>query len=154
MLLHLDTAYVYECMKRGSVSRCHVPREKRTLIDPPSCCQSVYGSKMQRVWRMFRSRPWTGVRRRRLECFRHGNAIGEQASSVADSQAGKRSAMPVEKRVVSVTGFEELGTEVWELDAIDSAPEVHILIIPGNPGSAGIISCSLGTQHLVCSYVC
>lgn len=44
----------------------------------------------------------------------------------------------MQKRVLPVRGFPSLGTEVWELPAT-AAPIVHICIVPGNPGAAGVV---------------
>jgi hypothetical protein len=66
-------------------------------------------------------------------------SLGHGYCAGRDREHFKVFSMPVTKRVVAVTGFEDLGTEVWEIEAIDSGAEAHILIIPGNPGSAGIL---------------
>jgi hypothetical protein len=44
--------------------------------------------------------------------------------------------MEITRKTVEVEGFEDLGTEVWEL-AEQASPLVHMCIVPGNPGSAG-----------------
>ena len=68
-----------------------------------------------------------------------GGAVAQRASANANSACIGTCEMPVSKRVVAVDGFEELGTEVWEVGALTD-PQVHIVIIPGNPGSAGALS--------------
>jgi hypothetical protein len=87
----------------------------------------------------------------RLSCqLRRQSVVGRQLwhghCAGADPERLKPFIMPVTKRVVPVAGFEDLGTEVWEIGAIDAVPEVHILVIPGNPGSAG--KCSI-LRHLM-----
>lgn len=65
-----------------------------------------------------------------------GGSTAQRCSVRTHSACVPACKMPVSKRTVAVDGFEELGTEVWEVCALTD-PQVHILIIPGNPGSAG-----------------
>lgn len=75
-----------------------------------------------------------------------------RVSSGARTLSVKACSMPVTKRVVAVNGFEELGTEVWELTAI-SEPKVDIIIIPGNPGSAGLLFPSVVVRGAGCVWL-